>query len=93
MTKLSISGVTLALLIAVLTPAPTGAFYTNDKLAFLTFSGPVQVPGATLQAGTYRFRLTNPETSRNVLANSFTVGTSFGGAFEAASSSAMTRRM
>jgi hypothetical protein len=40
---------------------------TIDKLTYLTFSKPVQVPGATLDAGTYRFRLTNPETSRNVL--------------------------
>jgi hypothetical protein len=28
-----------------------------DKLTYLTFSGPVQVPGATLAAGTYRFRV------------------------------------
>jgi hypothetical protein len=51
---------------AVMTPAPSGAF-TYDKLAYLTFSGPVQVPGVTLDAGTYRFRLANPDTSRNVL--------------------------
>ena len=53
-------------MIAVTTPAPASAV-TYDKLAYLTFSGPVQIPGATLSAGTYRFRLTNPETSRNVL--------------------------
>jgi len=40
---------------------------TNDKLAFLTFNAPVQVPGVTLNAGTYRFRLTNPGTRRDVL--------------------------
>ena len=67
MTKLSIPGIALAVLIALLMPAPTGAFYTHDKLAFLTFNAPVQVPGAMLQAGTYRFRLTNPDTSRSVL--------------------------
>jgi LPXTG-motif cell wall-anchored protein len=33
----------------------------------MTFSAPVQIPGVTLNAGTYRFRLANPETSRNVL--------------------------
>jgi hypothetical protein len=27
----------------------------------------VQIPGTTLNAGTYRFHLTNPDTSRNVL--------------------------
>lgn len=53
-------------LIAVMTPAPAGAV-TYDKLAYLTFNAPVQIPGATLNAGTYRFHLTNPDTSRNVL--------------------------
>jgi hypothetical protein len=49
-----------------MTPAPVSAV-TYDKLAYLTFNGPVQIPGVTLNAGTYRFRLTNPDTSRNVL--------------------------
>jgi hypothetical protein len=40
---------------------------TIDKLTFLTFNGNVQIPGAELSAGTYRFRLTNPNTSRNVI--------------------------
>jgi hypothetical protein len=65
MTKL-ITGVALAVLVTVLTPAPTGAQFTNDKLAFLTFSGSVQVPGATLPAGTYRFHLTDL-VQRNVI--------------------------
>lgn len=52
----------------LLTASPSFAgTHTLDKLTHLTFTGPVQVPGATLDAGTYRFRLTNPETSRNVL--------------------------
>ena len=33
---------------------------TANKRTFLTFSGPVQVPGTTLSAGTYVFRLANP---------------------------------
>jgi hypothetical protein len=49
-----------------MTPAPASGV-TYDKLAYLTFSAPVQIPGVTLNAGTYRFHLTNPETSRNVL--------------------------
>jgi hypothetical protein len=49
-----------------MTPAPASGV-TYDKLAYLTFNAPVQIPGVTLGAGTYRFRLTNPETSRNVL--------------------------
>lgn len=40
---------------------------TIDKSTFLTFSGPVKIPGVTLLAGTYRFHLTNPTTSRNVV--------------------------
>jgi hypothetical protein len=40
---------------------------TYDKLTYLTFSGPVQVPGVTLDAGTYRFHLADPSTSRNVI--------------------------
>jgi hypothetical protein len=56
----------LVAFIAMTTPAPASSV-TYDKLAYLTFSAPVQIPGATLSAGTYRFHLTNPETSRNVL--------------------------
>jgi hypothetical protein len=52
--------------IAFVTPAPANPV-VYDKLAYLTFSAPVQIPGATLSAGTYRFHLANPETSRNVL--------------------------
>jgi len=60
--------VAIAAVFALTTPAPvSGATETFDKLAYLTFSGPVQIPGVTLSAGTYRFRLANPETSRNVL--------------------------
>lgn len=66
MSRLTFSAVALAALVATTAPAPVHAV-TYDKLAYLTFSGPVQVPGVTLNAGTYRFHLTNPETSRNVL--------------------------
>jgi LPXTG-motif cell wall-anchored protein len=52
--------------IAVTIPAPANPV-TYDKLAYLTFSAPVQIPGGLLSAGTYRFHLVNPETSRNVL--------------------------
>jgi hypothetical protein len=65
MSRLLLSGIVVAASIAVMTPVRASVTY--DKLAFLTFSAPVQIPGATLNAGTYRFRLTNPETSRNVL--------------------------
>lgn len=52
--------------VATVTPAPVGAV-PFDKLTFLTFSGSVQIPGVTLAPGTYRFHLTNPDTSRNVV--------------------------
>ena len=66
MSRLFVSGVAAVALIAAITPAPASGV-TYDKLAFLTFSAPVQIPGVTLRAGTYRFHLANPETSRNVL--------------------------
>jgi hypothetical protein len=39
----------------------------RDRLTYLTFSGPVQLPGATLSAGTYTFRLADPEGDRHVI--------------------------
>jgi hypothetical protein len=38
-----------------------------NKKTFLTFSGPVQIPGATLQAGTYMFQLGDPDNARHVV--------------------------
>jgi LPXTG-motif cell wall-anchored protein len=65
MSKIFLTGIVLAV-VTLLTPAAASGV-TYDKLANLTFSAPVQVPGVTLSAGTYRFHLTNPESSRNVL--------------------------
>ena len=66
MSRLMLSVVAVVAVVAGTAPAPVRAV-TYDKLAYLTFSGPVQIPGATLHAGTYRFHLTDPDTSRNVL--------------------------
>ena len=66
MARRTLFGVVAAALVAVTMPAPAGAV-TYDKLTYMTFSGPVQIPGVTLDAGTYRFRLANPGTSRDVL--------------------------
>lgn len=66
MSKLLVSAAVAAALVTLTAAAPASAV-TYDKLAYLTFTAPVQVPGATLGAGTYRFHLTNPSTSRNVL--------------------------
>lgn len=38
-----------------------------NKLTYLTFSGPVQVPGAVLPAGTYTFKLADPDSGRRVI--------------------------
>lgn len=66
MFRLFVSGIVAAAFVVLTTPVPASGM-TFDKLAYLTFSAPVQIPGATLNAGTYRFHLTNPETSRNVV--------------------------
>src|SRR5262245_54055542 len=38
-----------------------------DKKTILTFSGPVQIPGATLAAGTYVFKLADLQSNRHVV--------------------------
>jgi hypothetical protein len=68
MSRFFVTGTLIAALVALTVPArASGIGVTYDKLAYLTFNAPVQVPGATLRAGTYRFHLTNENTSRNVL--------------------------
>ena len=64
------ASVLLAGAVAVLTSAPTRAAtdtFTYEKLTYMSFGAPVQIPWATLAPGTYRFRLANPDTSRNVV--------------------------
>ena len=61
-----LSSFVMAFVVAVTTAARLRA-ETIDKLTYLTFSGSVQVPGVKLDPGTYRFRLANPDTSRNVI--------------------------
>jgi len=41
--------------------------FTSDKRTYFTFNQPVALPGMTLPAGTYMFRIANPDTSRNVI--------------------------
>jgi hypothetical protein len=46
----------------------TSAFaQTIDKKVYFTFSGPVEIPGATLPAGKYLFHLADPDNGRQVL--------------------------
>ena len=49
-----------ATLIAIATATGAFAQSTEHKTSILTFSAPVQVPGTTLQAGTYVFERANP---------------------------------
>jgi len=63
---ITVASLAAAALMLSMAPVPATA-HTYDKTTYLTFSGPVQIPGGTLEGGTYRFRLANPDTSRNVL--------------------------
>lgn len=60
--KRSLLSAALACLIA----APSLA-QTVDRRTTFTFSGPVAIPGVTLPAGSYLFRLANPDTSHRVV--------------------------
>jgi hypothetical protein len=39
----------------------------DDQLMYLNFSGPVEVPGQVLPAGTYQFKLADPDESRKIV--------------------------
>src|SRR5688572_23795155 len=53
-------------LLACVIATPSNA-QTLDKRTLFTFSGPVSMPGVTLPAGKYLFRLANPDSGRNVV--------------------------
>src|SRR5262245_8154115 len=40
---------------------------TWNKKTYLTFSGPVSLPGITLPAGTYTFQIANPDSGSRVI--------------------------
>jgi hypothetical protein len=52
-----------------------------NKKTYLTFSGPVQIPGTTLQAGTYLFQLADPDNARHVVEVASKDGTHIYGMF------------
>src|SRR5262245_4165700 len=39
----------------------------SDRTTFVTFSGPVSLPGLTLPAGTYTFKLADSQTDRHIV--------------------------
>src|SRR3954470_24844389 len=47
--------------------APASAQTTQDRLTYVTFSGPVSIPGKTLPAGTYTFRLADSPSNRHIV--------------------------
>jgi hypothetical protein len=55
-----------AVALAALTASGARADEWN-KRTYLTFSGPVQIPGATLPAGSYTFEVANPDSTRHVI--------------------------
>jgi hypothetical protein len=65
-----------ASVLVVLVGAASGAnAFTSDKRTYFTFSQPVALPGVTLPAGTYMFRLADDTTSRKVIQVSNKQGT------------------
>jgi hypothetical protein len=69
MSRLALSSLLSAAVLAAVA-APLGATTDTrpiDKLSYMTFSKSVQVPGAVLDAGTYRFRLADPTSGRQVM--------------------------
>jgi hypothetical protein len=77
-----------AILAAGLVPPAHADDFT--KLTLLTFSGPVDVPGITLPAGTYRFALADPESGRRVVKVSDKDGTKTYGMFLSVPNQRMT---
>lgn len=65
MSRFTLFSIVVAALLAT-AAAPVGAT-TDDKLAYMTFSKSVQIPGAVLDAGTYRFHLADANSSRKVM--------------------------
>ena len=57
-----------SVLVVLVSALASGAnAFTHDKRTYFTFSQPVALPGMTLPAGTYMFRLANPDTGRKVI--------------------------
>jgi hypothetical protein len=67
---------TASLLVVLVHVMASGAnAFTHDKRTYFTFNQSVALPGVTLPAGTYMFRLADPDTSRRVIQVSDRQGT------------------
>src|SRR5688572_21588360 len=58
----------LALVVLTLGIGSAAQAQTADYKTYFTFSGPVTLPGVTLPAGKYIFRLADPNSSRKIIA-------------------------
>src|SRR5215813_2407427 len=67
MSRTKLSRLLLFLICAVGVLASSAFAQTVDKKVYFTFSGPVEIPGATLPAGKYLFHLADPDSGRQVL--------------------------
>ena len=61
-----LAGVLVVPLFAGLSARPAQAS-DLDNLTYVTFSGPVEIPGVALPAGTYIFKLADPDTGNRVV--------------------------
>ena len=62
-----LTALALAFGLAAAGAASAHAWGNGSGLTYLTFSGPVALPGVTLEAGTYAFELHDPANSTNVV--------------------------
>jgi hypothetical protein len=60
-------GALLGLIIAAGTVTTLSASVRSNRLEYLTFSGPVSLPGVTLSRGTYTFEVANSEASADIV--------------------------
>jgi len=68
-TAMTAAGATAMVVAMVAGPAGSsvGAAGINARTNYLTFSGPVALPGVQLQAGTYIFERTTPDSNANIV--------------------------
>jgi hypothetical protein len=62
-----IRSITAVACTALLLGAASTTAQTSDRTTFVTFSGPVSIPGKTLPAGTYTFRLADSPADRHIV--------------------------
>jgi hypothetical protein len=63
----AVTAATVAVVALACSPFATAQAMNPDRKTLLTFSAPIEVPGATLEAGKYMFKLADPMSSRHVV--------------------------